>query len=224
MSGYLQRLTRSVTQPAETLHSMLGSVFSPVNYGRAADALEHNVAVPSSEVAAASPEQPQEVGDSRLPQTRFLPPVAAASPAPLITKESTNLGSRTSDEILFQPLITAAPTEHSTTERKPALDAPLESRQRDNTQQFYTPLMTEAPVRTRPQETAPAPLKPNRALRGKEDGDASRRPEREPDEIQIHIGRIEVTAVQQAPARAPLKTIHKGQSLDEYLTRRDRRA
>jgi hypothetical protein len=44
------------------------------------------------------------------------------------------------------------------------------------------------------------------------------------DEIQIHIGRIEVTAVPQAPTHAPPKPARKSVSLDEYLKRRDPRA
>jgi hypothetical protein len=47
---------------------------------------------------------------------------------------------------------------------------------------------------------------------------------REPDEIQIHIGRIEVTAVPPAPAPPAAKPQRNVPSLDEYLRRRDRRA
>jgi hypothetical protein len=48
--------------------------------------------------------------------------------------------------------------------------------------------------------------------------------DREPEEIQIHIGRIEVTAVQPAPAIPPTpKPRRVTPSLDEYLRRRDRR-
>ncbi|HEX9200064.1 MAG TPA: hypothetical protein VF865_10935 [Acidobacteriaceae bacterium] len=46
---------------------------------------------------------------------------------------------------------------------------------------------------------------------------------REPDEIQIHIGRIEVTAVPQATRPAP-PPVRKALSLDDYLKRRDGRA
>ena len=47
--------------------------------------------------------------------------------------------------------------------------------------------------------------------------------EREPDEIQIHIGRIEVTAVQPPAPRAPAPP-DKAISLDAYLERRNGRA
>jgi hypothetical protein len=44
----------------------------------------------------------------------------------------------------------------------------------------------------------------------------------EPDDIQIHIGKIEVLAVPQTPAPAPAKTSRKATSLDQYLQQRDR--
>jgi hypothetical protein len=47
---------------------------------------------------------------------------------------------------------------------------------------------------------------------------------READEIQIHIGRIEVTAVPPAPARPAPVPNRKSPSLDEYLKRRPGRA
>jgi len=47
----------------------------------------------------------------------------------------------------------------------------------------------------------------------------------EPDEIQIHIGRIEVVAVQPAPAQPVSQKAQRATpSLDEYLQRRDRRS
>lgn len=42
-------------------------------------------------------------------------------------------------------------------------------------------------------------------------------PEREPDEIQIHIGRIEVMAVPPAPARAETKPVNRSPNLGDYL-------
>jgi hypothetical protein len=43
--------------------------------------------------------------------------------------------------------------------------------------------------------------------------------EREPDEIQIHIGRIEVTAVPQTAPRPAVVPASKSINLDEYLKR-----
>jgi hypothetical protein len=57
---------------------------------------------------------------------------------------------------------------------------------------------------------------------GEAHGDArrSRRPERGADDIQIHIGRIEVTAAAPAPARAAATPPRQSPSLDEFLKRR----
>jgi len=57
--------------------------------------------------------------------------------------------------------------------------------------------------------------------------DSSRRiapPVREPDQIEIHIGRIEVTAVPQLPTPPVAPAPRKSLNLDEYLKRRNRRA
>jgi len=63
----------------------------------------------------------------------------------------------------------------------------------------------------------PSPAKGQTELRSRPD-------DRPPDEIQIHIGRIEVTAVQQAPPRSQSKSRRDGPSLSEYLQRRNRGA
>ncbi len=63
--------------------------------------------------------------------------------------------------------------------------------------------------------------------RKEEKSDLSHRsgsPERESDEIQIHIGRIEVTAMTQPAPRPLAAPVRKSPSLDEYLKRRDGRA
>jgi hypothetical protein len=49
-------------------------------------------------------------------------------------------------------------------------------------------------------------------------------PQREPDEIQIHIGRIEVTAVPQAMPRPAPPPLRKSISLDDYLKRGEARS
>ncbi len=51
------------------------------------------------------------------------------------------------------------------------------------------------------------------------------KPAREPDEITIHIGRIEVAAVTQSPVQpAPAPRVRKAMTLDEYLRRGNGRA
>jgi hypothetical protein len=88
-------------------------------------------------------------------------------------------------------------------------------------------VVASAPSRS-PSPQPPALLLPRRYPSAPAPGPDKKKPavqkiEREPDEIQIHIGRIEVTAVQPAPAPTPARLSRKTPSLDEYLRRRDRR-
>jgi hypothetical protein len=48
---------------------------------------------------------------------------------------------------------------------------------------------------------------------------AQRGARREPDEVHIHIGRIEVTAAPPAPRTVAAPPARKAMSLDEYLAR-----
>lgn len=223
MRGYLQRLARAVMQPAESIHPLLGSVFSPANYGRADDSLEQNVSLRSPEVALSAPERPHEVHDLQAAHSPLLPPVQPTVPAALMARESAGLDS--AERVSFQPLLAPVRNEFSSTsERKQEHDSPAESGQHEEPEPVYPPLLTRTLVRSGPPEISN--LKPQAAGTGaaSEKGNSSRRAEREPDEIQIQIGRIEVTAVQHAPARTVIKPNRNGQSLDEYLKRRDRRA
>lgn len=79
----------------------------------------------------------------------------------------------------------------------------------------YQPLMQIAP---RTEEKSANPFRAR--VRDAEPRHSSRReakPDREPDEIQIHIGRIEVLAVPPAPVSAPSKPAGKSPNLGDYL-------
>src|SRR5271166_4231620 len=142
----------------------------------------------------------------------------------------------------FKPLVTKAQQQEvgkpavrsvSRDDEAGQLQEPIEHRRQGREQEVvhkgvYKPLMAETL-----RGTAPPSIfgdKPNSfasAARKKEQEqrDVSRRgvglPEVEPDEIQIHIGRIEVTALPQAPAPPAAKPAPKSANLDEYLKRRD---
>jgi hypothetical protein len=87
--------------------------------------------------------------------------------------------------------------------------------------QIYKPIMTEGGNRSGARQTIPPPANSFPADRPKPENllSSSRAIAREPDEIEIHIGRIEVTAVQQTSAAPVAKPARKGLSLDEYLRR-----
>ena len=72
-----------------------------------------------------------------------------------------------------------------------------------------------------PGGNAAAPAEPPRLAGQRERNGAAKVPAapREPDEINIHIGRIEVTAAQPPPLRPAPKAQRKAPSLDDYLRR-----
>jgi hypothetical protein len=105
-----------------------------------------------------------------------------------------------------------------------------EARPTGRSEQTYTPLVvakSSAPAPTGLVPMRPAIPTPLGVEKKQDKGSPSQRPEpsvREPDEIQIHIGRIEVTAMPPAAPRAAAANPRRGApSLDEYLRRRDRR-
>jgi hypothetical protein len=71
------------------------------------------------------------------------------------------------------------------------------------------PLLASAPPPTRPRTNRPSPTAPLVAP--------------EPSEVHVHIGRIEVTALQEAPvAKKAAKPLRPPMSLEQYLAKRDR--
>ena len=80
----------------------------------------------------------------------------------------------------------------------------------------YQPLLAEMTPRTEERAAKPFTAGDRKATRR----DFSRReatPERQPDEIRIHIGRVEVVAVPTAPVRAETRPSNKSPNLSDYL-------
>ena len=218
MSGYLQRLARSVMQPSERVHPMVGSVFSiPANQ------VEAEGGAPSLELGERS--QEREPGEREQEQN-----VEILRPAPLIPhNELLRPVQRlqAANETRSNPSRPVKAHEHSSEapEREPAGAASLAQKEEGSQQNVYAPLMPVSEVRSEPKiilQIAPNPAASSRSDTGK--AEAVRGGKREADDIQIHIGRIEVLAIPPAPPVArPAKSPHKASSLDDYLKRRNQR-
>jgi hypothetical protein len=87
----------------------------------------------------------------------------------------------------------------------------------------YQPLLAEQAPRIEERISTPFPTKAPRRERSDFSGRAVAL-ERQPDEIQIHIGRIEVVAVPPVPVRAAPKPPNKSPNLSDYLKLRHGRA
>ena len=243
MRGYLQRLAGSVIQPMETIHPLVGSVFSP-------EARIEQELLPSN-------------GDPplfRAPETRTEPEPLPANantvsldqsessvqrptaqeahhvrslPAPSISRSEPPTASQriqdlnlTLDEAASSQLHPAVMQKRASKTGEPvqAGEAPAVQEAGEPRESAYTPLMEVNALRPNPQARLVATSSSARSsVRFRQRADTSHPGEREPEEIQIHIGRIEVSAVPQAPAPRPSKLLRKALSLDEYLRRRDGR-
>ncbi len=250
MSGYLERLASSAVQPGGSIHPVLGSVFSAPKYGRSSDELPleevddsrdqpGSLMTPGPERPRASrdPETASDRSDSPIPHHPFPPlrpdksrrnPDANAIPEqgtplkPLVIE----VRQQEVDRPVFR-----ADSEDDQAGKSPKL---IEQAGRGRDQgailrSGYTPIMPEmvpgtaAPSNFGDKSTLFPPAAGTRAKGVVSRGGVGLRAER-PDEIQIHIGRIEVTAVPPAPVPPAARPATKSVSLDEYLKRRDARA
>jgi hypothetical protein len=234
MTGYLQRLALSAVTPA-AIHPVRGSIFSPSEGAAATEAGRAEEQLPATVSAApgiaATPQSPSAPGFlTNVTPVRSRPERAPAGDHP----------DRGAGEAEFAPTHTepasARQGEVKTSASQGGTRAPHEAAdagERDVTgrdrsalpERPFVPLfevqigeraaLPESTERSRP---ATASVARRSATDGKRQD--PRPPPAERDEIEIHIGRIEVTAVQAAPPPPPTPRRH-APSLDDYLRRRN---
>ena len=240
MSGYLQRLGISASRPAQRLRPWLGSIFSGERH-------EESAAGGIEEVTQESPgPAPTEDSGPDSPASHAKPVEHVAQPAPPRGKNAPEATGGRPERSHFQPLLpdlrekpaasdtispeTAAQTftgQHtrSVVESEARLSAAslpgdATSTDREATESdrgtgshdqspareanTLSPVMT---ARKRMYDTTPARREPTRS---------------EPEDIQIHIGRIEVIAAPPPAARAPAAPTSRSTKLEDYLNSRGR--
>ena len=218
MSGYLQRIVSNARTPARAIHPIVGPLFS------ATQSAEPFVAEESLLVSARPEPVVEPAADAAVPR-RLLSRAACRFVkllAPRIRSRRTSspcvAGSQTKNPRLpsSDP---ACQTNRMRIRVKHSEPYSPEPEREIAIGYSFTPLIEESdrpavPVRIPGKPGEPRVSFPRR----------SPQPEPERDEIEIHIGRIEVTAVPQAVARPAAQPARKSLNLDEYLKRRNRRA
>lgn len=238
MKGYLQRLLRTVTNPAESVHPWTASVFaagyqSDFHVVQSEELAPFAAAIQSH--GTVSPDSAQSSQTSAPTQSSPLGAEGKSLTSELRTTESA-LGSTEAEQSAYrgpsfskkmipEPLIASAEGSAQYSVEATELEmAPAKGSARALTPSGHGPLISaEAVIKFgnavelgAGSSPAPAGKKDARAVRDSVTVD------RQTDEIQIHIGRIEVTAIRPPPPRAP-KGRDKEISLDAYLKRRDGR-
>jgi len=215
VSGYLQRLAARAINPRGTVHPVVGSFFAPERPAAEPDRLlveedEQVIARPPAS-APGAPMQAARGGSASAerpahPVTPLVQPEdQTPAPAPRTAVHPAEVSQKE-----FQK--ETPPESEWTTARLPEQEAVRKS--------SSPPGAQAAPVFS-PQLPPPLPLRPGRPPAPELRTQPPAR--REPEEIQIHIGRIEVTAVPAAPAAAPTARPRRAPNLAEYLKKGDRR-
>jgi len=238
MTNYLQRLIRTARQPAESLQPWTGSVFSPATHESHVPIEEPEERVPTAslvqpeipvvESAEASP-RPSATrnGPSSSPYT---PLVSEPEPAPA-HRIAAETEQHTSKKLSFVGTTAAEPVFGEAAEEFPRRrasapgvlttpDRTSRSSSADGAERSRLGVGPKTPARHEIFRPATGSL---RAAPQTQDARSARIPraDREND-IEIHIGRIEVTAVP-PPAPRAVKPPDKELSLEAYLKRREGR-
>jgi hypothetical protein len=220
MSGYLYRMVSSVRNAGSGIHPIVGSIYSaPGGEG----SLE-NLVTEEGVISTILPEPRREFAFSDEPRSQSDGWSRAVVDKPELARTTGMV--ETGESGPASPQWVSSPTdapkadgrvESSSLARSEIVPSKLRS-EIVPSKLTYTPLVTggfsrliTAGETVAPPKTAGVDLRHGAAT-----------PSRASDEIQIHIGRIEVTAIHPAPVRtAPAKPARCGPSLDEYLRRRN---
>jgi hypothetical protein len=242
-------MVRNARNPGGSIRPILGPVFAAQQYTETPEIVESEERVVSSgrveSVATQDADRPRVVEEPRRetgpPAFGVVPivPMQRPAPVPAGTSPKGEDGSIPEERTTFRPLV---PQTRQDPIEQPGIGlASIEAAQSNAGGGTAVPQRQSSPERTEtrvvlkpptaeklrvPDPTvlreARQPMTP--AAGRKRERDLSGRsgmPAREPDEIQIHIGRIEVTAAPTAPVRAAPKPTNKSLDLGAYLKRRD---
>ena len=209
MSGYLQRLVQTAAKPAQSVHPFAGSVFAQSLSSQSDEsALESSVIAESPHQG---PPQPKPRGreipasDDRAPVPA---PVRAAAP-PFFAEDADSAPPPWPEEVVAR----SSPRLRAST-NVAAIDFE-ERRTQDTPPREFEALLPHATV-AEEELGSHAPLAS--VIRPLQHNQRSAAPGSAREDIQIHIGRIEVTAVPPPAPRAP-KSPDRSPSLGAYLNR-----
>jgi hypothetical protein len=220
MSGPLHRIASGVLHPARNLHPALGSVWTPPHTVDApetpGEVLEHTVPRPF-----ASHTESQRPGVALPSEARatptLLPPETApiSRNAPALPSGPNAVTNRLDPPVAISGSRVIPPAANAETTGAPNADGT-----KVDSRSAFVPLLPEqrfvAPARAL---TPTQPVPRERPTHAQPIAQAAR----QPDEIEIHIGRIEVTAPPAPPlARPAPHPARKSLDLGEYLKRERR--
>ena len=228
MKGYLQRMAASAVRPQSGIHPLVGSIYA----GRAfVDATRDAAAESGLHEEERWTTSPQPVGEERNPRVEpdaspfresAKSEVAQRGSEPPANAADRREGRIDAQRASFRPLLAAKAESAESSGYDSAPDGARQTRSGDGVEREDSASESSFGALL-PRESRSA-LAVSGVRRARSEAFQHSIPtEREPDRVEIHIGRIEVTAVpQEAPRPAPTRP-RKSLDLGEYLKRRDGR-
>jgi len=239
MSGFLQRVTLSAVRPKPNAHPFVESIYPAARRQGSAEPMERyeTFAAPVEQAAEQSFRSNLSMEEGQLTNgvlartegTRSQQPETDAereSFQPLLPQSEVEATAASQRSRHNGEEFTTVSSSASSTLRREFASTPKALE--------YVPLVSGQFARTDisdPREVHPLPAPGEaepvsaRAQQGRQSSQVqTRSTSQQADDIQIHIGRIEVVAVPQAAPRSAAAPARKGLSLDEYLSRRNGRA
>jgi hypothetical protein len=211
--GYLQRLVTSVASQSDSIHPRTGSIFSPhreemnppLHGWEEADTT--TAVQPQADATSLELEPPAQRVRPKSEQVSLLPNTIAqdSRSTEFVVSPLDGRSVGPGDALMAEP-----PRSRLSPPTAVDVNAPV---LRDEDRGLRSLIRPNGPSRSDAALAEPSQLPRERPSRV----------ERQADDIQIHIGRIEVTAVRTAVLPAP-KAPDRSLSLDAYLNRRDGRA
>jgi len=222
---YLQRLASSARSGETMIHPVVGSLYSGSKYESAPRPFEEE------QVTWISPEprtQSAQLREVPIHESNVKPEpdFAAAKPkaAAVTQSEVEEPGVEAASVSGEAGPATEPPGPRAKQEPVEAREPHLMPAKEAQPKEIYRPLIVKSVVEKPGSQgimsRGSQPVRAGKAARPKpQDPAGTGEREHERDEIQVHIGRIEVTAATQPPAPRPAKPVRKALNLDEYLRR-----
>lgn len=216
MSGYLQRIAMSVRKPGVAIHPVVGALFSTAQSG----ALHETF---GDEDRASARDRFELLREAVSTSSHGQPELRPRSSAPASDDQSTASvmdahSSAGSARSISRREGLVSSNRYDEGERR------AESAKGDRETETINARRDDVPLIPTTLTPGPAVVTVPSTMPAADSTRHTASPSRPSDEIEIHIGRIEVTAVHPTPMRtAPAKPPRRAPSLDDYLKRRDGR-
>ena len=215
MSCYLERMAAGVLSRERAIHPVVGSLWAP---RQAADSVQASGEAPAIGEGA----HRAQAAEADRSRTKAVVPARASALVPVIKEKTVSA---------LQPLMPQAASQNDSFLAELRMagtgegeTTPQQGASHSQKQRVFTPLI-QPQSRETPQQSLSslhldAPAQPGTRVDAMRRQPQDKRSEREPDAIEIHIGRIEVLAApQQQERRAPVPAPRKSLDLGEYLRR-----